>query len=336
MGCECNKQPEEKDLYTSREIKNDLKITSLSLPEEEQIIQFESIPLELSLLIKKKLQKQSFSQIKFYPITPEEFESILFRNSYAKKIIEQFTPELDQINYEVDAKYINIPPIRVLDLEGGSQYYQGGFNPKGECHGKGIWIKDYDIYIGNFKNDQFYGKGLYISENGDYYFGQWKNSMCDGKGNLTVKNKLVNKGNFKNGKREGFGEEKYPDGDIYKGGFYEGEKNGRGQYIFKDGSRYDGNFKNNKFNGFGQILLNNGDFIRGQFKDGKLNGEGDVNFKDGTKFVGNFVQDKKYGKGTYIWNDGQVYKETLEDENVNDLNNLGQQYQESIEGLSIE
>ena len=48
------------------------------------------------------------------------------------------------------------------------------------------------------------------------------------------------------------------------------------------------------------------------------------------------MQDKKYGKGTYIWNDGQVYKETLEDENVNDLNNLGQQYQESIEGLSIE
>ena len=166
MGCECNKQPEEKDLYTSREIKNDLKITSLSLPEEEQIVQFESIPLELSLLIKKKLQKQSFSKIKFYQITPEEFESILFRNSYAKKIIEQFTPELDQINYEVDAKYINIPPIRVLDLEGGSQYYQGGFNPKGECHGKGIWIKDYDIYIGNFKVYIFQKMVIIILVNG--------------------------------------------------------------------------------------------------------------------------------------------------------------------------
>ena len=326
MGCECNKQPEEKDLYTSREIKNDLKITSLSLPEEEQIVQFESIPLELSLLIKKKLQKQSFSQIKFYPITPEEFESILFRNSYAKNIIEQFTPELDQINYEVDAKYINIPPIRVLDLEGGSQYYQGGFNPKGECHGKGIWIKDYDIYIGNFKNDQFYGKGLYISENGDYYFGQWKNSMCDGEGNLIVKNKLVNKGNFKNGKKEGFGEEKYPNGDLYKGGFFDGVKSGRGQYIFADGSRYDGIFKNDKFNGFGQISLNNGDFIRGQFKDGQLNGEGDVNWNDGNKFVGNFVNDKKYGNGTYIWNDGQVYKETFDNNydniNYNENNNI--------------
>ena len=41
--------------------------------------------------------------------------------------------------------------IRVLDLDGGSQYYQGGYNSKGECHGKGIWIRDYDIYIGNFR-----------------------------------------------------------------------------------------------------------------------------------------------------------------------------------------
>ena len=335
MGCECAKKPDEADLYTSRDTKNDLKISSLSLPEEEQI-QYQTIPSDLYSLIKSKFKKQSSVPIKFLQITPEEFASAQNRNANAKEIIDLYTDDLNQINYELDVKYRDMPPIKILDPEGGSQYYQGGFNKKGECHGKGIWIKDYDMYIGNFKNDQFDGMGLYISENGDYYFGQWKNSMCEGTGNLTVKNKLVNKGNFKNGKREGFGEEKYPDGDIYKGGFYEGEKNGRGQYIFKDGSRYDGNFKNNKFNGFGQILLNNGDFIRGQFKDGKLNGEGVVNFKDGTKFVGNFVQDKKYGKGTYIWNDGQVYKETLEDENVNDLNNLGQQYQESIEGLSIE
>ena len=316
MGCECNKQPEERDLYTSREIKEDLKLSSLYLPEEEQI-QFDTIPLELTLQIKKKFQKQNSLPIKFYPIAPEEFESILFTNSNAKKLIELYTPEIDQINYEVDAKYINIPPIRVLDLDGGSQYYQGGFNTKGECHGKGIWIKDYDIYIGNFKNDQFYGKGLFISQNGDYYFGQWKNSMCEGEGNLTVKNKFVNKGNFKNGKKEGFGEEKYSNGDMYKGGFYDGEKSGRGQYIFADGSRYDGNFKNNKFNGFGQISLKNGDFIRGQFKDGQLNGEGDVNWNDGNKFVGNFLNDKKYGRGTYIWNDGQVYKETMDNDNFN-------------------
>ena len=82
--------------------------------------------------------------------------------------------------------------------------------------------------------------------------------------------------------------------------------------------------------------MNNGDFIRRQFKDGKLHGEGNVNWNDGTKFVGNFVQDKKYGKGTYVLNDGQIYKETLEDDNLNEINMNSSPNLESIEGLSIE
>lgn len=311
MGCECAQKSDEADLYTARGTKSELKISTLSLPEEEHI-QDQRLPLELYRLIKSKLEKQNSTTIKFIPITTEEFIAVQNRNKNAKEIIELYTSELDQINYEIDVKYRDVPPIKVLDPDGGSQYYQGGFNKKGECHGKGIWIKNYDLYIGNFQNDQFNGKGLYISEKGDYYFGQWKNSLVEGIGDLTVKNKLVNKGNFKNGKKEGFGEEKYPDGDIYKGNFYDGKKSGRGQYIFANGSRYDGAFKNNKFNGFGQISLNNGDFIRGEFKDGKLNGEGNVNWNDGTKFIGNFVQDKKYGKGTYISNDGQIYKGSWE------------------------
>ena len=337
MGCECQQPSEETDLYTSRLTKSDLKISSLSIPLEEQIDENESdsIPLELHKLIKKKFGKQSKVQIKFIPITLEEFNSVQNRNENAQLIINQYSPQINQINYENDVKYRNIPPIKILDPEGGAQYYYGGFNSKGECHGKGIWIKDYDIYIGNFKNDQFHGNGLFISESGDYYFGQWKNSMCEGKGNLIVKNKLIIDGNFKNGKKEGYGEEKYAEGGLYKGGFYNGKKNGRGQYIFPDGSRYDGNFKNNKFNGFGQISLNNGDFIRGEFKDGKLNGEGDLNWKDGTKFVGNFVENKKYGKGTYVSNDGQIFKGNWENNNFYD-NNTIEISQPNYETLTIE
>ena len=325
MGCECLQKNDEMDLYTSKIIPEDLKTNIISIPEEDQI-ESKSMPLELSLLIKSKFNKVNKTPIKFISITSEEFIDIQNRNTYAKEIINQYTPQLNQINYENDVKYQNIPPIRVIDPEGGSQYYQGGYNSRGECHGKGIWIRDYDIYIGNFRNDQFFGQGLFITERGDYYFGLWKNSMCEGNGNLVVKNKLINNGNFKNGKREGYGEEKYNEGDEYKGAFFNDEKCGKGQYIFADGSRFDGNFRNNKFNGFGQISLNNGDFIRGEFKNGKLNGEGDVNWKDGTKFVGNFVKGKKYGVGTYISNDGQIYKGTWEDDDlyesnvINDIN----------------
>ena len=200
MGCDCQKPSEETDLYTSRVTQSDLKISSLSIPLEEQIDEnhSDSIPQELSKLIRKKFEKQSKVRIKFIPITPDEFNSIQNRNENAQEIINQYTPQINQINYENDVKYLNIPPIKILDPEGGSQYYYGGFNSKGECHGKGIWIKDYDIYIGNFKNDQFCGTGLFISEKGDYYFGQWKNSMCEGNGNLKDKNNLVNEVKFKN------------------------------------------------------------------------------------------------------------------------------------------
>ena len=339
MGCECEKKPDESDLYTARVTKSDLKLSSLSIPLDEQIEDNNeslSIPNEFYNLLKKKFQRLSTVPIKFLPITIEEFASIQNRNKNATEIINHYSLELNDINYEVDVKYKNIPPLKVLDPDGGSQYYYGGFNSKGECHGKGIWIKDYDIYMGNFKNDQFYGKGLFISENGDYYLGQWKNSLCDGSGDLIVKNKLVNHGNFKNGKKEGYGEEKYPEGDSYNGGFFNGEKCGRGQYVFTNGSRYDGNFKRNKFSGFGQISLNNGDFIRGEFKDGKLNGEGNVNFIDGTKFVGNFVENKKYGKGTYVWKDGDIYKGNWENNNLNDNNINTESTQGIYKTLSVD
>ena len=335
MGCECANEANDTDLYTAKVLPNDLKLNTLSLPEDEKI-QSPSFPYELSRLIKTKLNKISQTPIKFIPITVEEFNSIQNRNTFAPEIIKLFTSQLDQIEYENDVKYRDIPPIKVLDPNGGSQYYQGGFNQKGQCHGKGIWVKDYDIYIGNFRNDEFYGKGLYISEHGEYYFGQWKNSMCDGVGNLNIDKKFRYEGNFKNGKKEGYGEEIYPEGDMYKGGFYNGEKNGRGQYIFKDGTRYDGNFKNNKYNGFGQISLSNGDFIRGQFKDGKLNGEGDVNWNDGTKFVGNFVEDKKYGRGTYVGKDGQLYKGVWEDNVLSGNDTSGEPIQETNENIMIE
>jgi hypothetical protein len=37
---------------------------------------------------------------------------------------------------------------------------------KGLAHGRGIWIKDFNIYIGSFKNDNFNGTGVFINEQG--------------------------------------------------------------------------------------------------------------------------------------------------------------------------
>ena len=315
MGCECINNIIDNDILTPDSEK--IKESIIPIPENE-IIETESstITPELNHAIKNKFNKQSLVPIKFFEMSEEEFNSILNHNYYAQKIIKLYTPQLDDIQYEIDVKYKDINPIKVLDPEGGIQYYKGGFNRQGQCHGKGIWIKDYNIYIGNFRNDEFNGTGLFITQLGDYYFGNWKNSQCNGYGSLMMDKKLVFQGTFKNSKKEGYGEERYPDGDIYKGAFYEGEKNGKGQYIFADGSRYDGNFKNSKYSGFGQLTLRGGNSIRGEFKDGKLNGEGDFTFVNGTKFVGNFIDDKKNGEGIYVWNDGKSYKGVWNDNEV--------------------
>ena len=303
MGCEHPNHVEDKDLNTSQN--ENLQLNTL--PENEEI-ESNSFPSELNHALRNKYRQISITPIKFFEISDDEFNSILNRNIFVQDILKLYSPQINEIEYELDIKFKDINPIKVLDPEGGIQYYKGSFNKEGKCHGKGIWIKDYNIYSGNFRNDEFHGIGLFIAEHGDYYFGQWKNSQCNGYGSLMIDKKLVYQGNFKNSKKEGYGEEKYPDGNMYKGNFYDGQKNGRGQYIFADGSRYDGNFKNSKYNGFGQLSLEGGHLIRGNFKDGKLNGEGNFNWSDGSKFVGNFIDDKKNGEGIYIWKDGKSYK----------------------------
>lgn len=38
------------------------------------------------------------------------------------------------------------------------------------------------FYIGQFKNNQFSGKGILVHENKDYYIGNWIKGEAEGKG----------------------------------------------------------------------------------------------------------------------------------------------------------
>ena len=315
MGCKNVSDPLDLDLITSSGRVSDLKITKIP-PSEVQNPGYQSIPYELDISLRSKLRKLCGLKGKYFEVSSEEFDAALTHNYFAYDIIKMYEPKINLIPYEQDVFYKDINPIKVLDNEGCYQYYKGGFNQKGQCHGKGIWIKDFNIYIGNFKNDEFDGTGLFITEQGDYYFGQWKNSKYDGYGSVIASKKLIYRGFFKNGKKEGFGEEAYPDGDYYDGAFKNGEKNGRGNYIYSDGSNYNGYFKNSKYNGYGNLKWGGGDKIKGDFKEGKLDGKGNFSWVDGSKFEGNFIDDKKTGKGTYLWGDGKSYTGYWNDNNA--------------------
>ena len=49
-------------------------------------------------------------------------------------------------------------------------------------NGKGTFKFNGDIYVGEFKNGNFYGNGIYKYKNGDIYEGEYKDNKRNGKG----------------------------------------------------------------------------------------------------------------------------------------------------------
>ncbi len=118
MGCECNNDKGDKDLITSRE--DNLKESKMSFPEDENV-EIINIPQDLSNALNKKLRRKSIVPPKFFGISEEDFTSILNRNCFAEQIIKLYSPQIDDIEYELDVKYKNVTPIQVIGPEGGSQ-----------------------------------------------------------------------------------------------------------------------------------------------------------------------------------------------------------------------
>ena len=309
MGCEeCSMERDGYELYTNYgyDPKNNpyfhySKFDPLSAEKQLKNL---SLPQLLDLKFRQKLG----TNVQFSEISPNELKQALQINPFALNILEKMKLLINNINYEKDIIFDNINPIKVIEPSGEAQYYHGSFNQKGQCQGKGIWTKDGNVYYGNFKNDEFSGKGLFISPIGDYYFGEWKNSQLCGDGYLVVNNKIVYKGKFYKNKKCGKGEEILPNGDSYVGSFFDGEKNGNGSYIFNNGSVFKGNFKNSKYNGYGEMNWNLGKSYSGNFKDGKINSMGKMNFGDGSSFYANSNNNEITKSGTYLWNNGNSFQ----------------------------
>ena len=56
-----------------------------------------------------------------------------------------------------------------------------------------------DIYVGEFRDDQFHGQGNYIWQDGELYVGEWKDGDFHGQGTYTFLDGATNEGIFENG-----------------------------------------------------------------------------------------------------------------------------------------
>ncbi len=260
---------------------------------------------ELKLLLLKKIcHKNDYLVIK--NISNEEFDNQLKNKPKYYRIKNQLKNEIREIDFDSPA-YENICPFKITNVSDGEvQYYKGNFDFQGQCVGEGIWLNNYNIYYGNFRDDLFNGKGVFMNNRGDYYFGDWENGVPNGHGFIVFNGMRAYEGEFRDGLKCGKGIEVFPDGDYYQGEFMNGFREGKGKYNYAGGAFYEGTMKNSKFDGNGIFSWSNGQKYSGQFNNGKMNGHGTFIWKDGSSFTGYYSNNKKQGEGEYKWANGSA------------------------------
>jgi hypothetical protein len=264
------------------------------------------INLSLFSLLKDKMLQ---SNIGINSITKEYLHDLIDQNPKANSIIESYSSQLRSL-YNSSTHENYLPPLQFINQNDNSiEYYEGEYNNKGEFNGIGIHLFDKNcIYIGQFQNDQYNGKGLLISNEGNSLFGDFVQGECKGNAHLIIDGQLDYEGQFENNQKKGFGIEKYVDGSVYEGNFVNGEKCGHGKYTFPNGEYYEGNFKDDLYEGEGVYEWpEEGRRYQGQFHLGNIEGNGTSQYSDGSVYKGHYVGGVKQGEGTYTWNNGQTF-----------------------------
>ena len=176
------------------------------------------------------------------------------------------------------------------------------------------------MYIGNFKDGDFFGKGEYFDKNwkkfdvidglpindgtftkydntnGHYYELNIENKKIVGKIKEYDKyNALIYYGEYKNGKYNGYGILYKWEREEYEGYFKDNEYNGKGiEYYSKKKIKYNGEFRNGKYHGIGIKYKEDGNIeYNGTFE----NGEFIQGFQSTNEYEGEIIQKKKNGKG---------------------------------------
>ena len=197
-------------------------------------------------------------------------------------------------------KTFSRPPLLFIN---DKSIYKGSWNFQGKKESFGILVDSKgNKYIGEWKDDQFNGKGRLLSINGDFYEGDFVLGKMEGNGIFhSTKYGYNYTGEFKNNKFHGKGKLIYDDNTTYEGSFSEGYMNGEGNLLFKNGAYYKGNFEKNKFNGKGKFYFENGRKYDGDWKNNDMDGFGIFTWDEKTKYKGEYIKNAKEGNGVYTF-----------------------------------
>ena len=185
---------------------------------------------------------------------------------------------------EINSKKSSLPKCNFLNKKRacyGEKTFENADNPKKE-----------DVYVGEFLNDMFHGKGTYTYADGTIYKGQFSENYFQGKGTLI------------------WGEGEW-EGDKYVGEFFKDERTGNGIYTSANGDRYVGEFLNGEPHGQGTQTWNSGEWegdkYVGDWVNGQRSGKGTYTWANGDRYVGEFLNNESHGQGKYTWEDGDSW-----------------------------
>ena len=268
-----------------------------NLDDDESKISFESQDIEK---VNNGIPNYFDNFIKDYAryIDDEEFKKTI--NPKIKAIEDNL--EVIEENFESEIFNLKLFKKGPLLFKDNNMIYEGSWNNNFEKEGFGISIdKNGNKYIGNWKDDNFNGKGRIISINGDYYEGDWKSGIIEGFGIFySSSNNYKYEGAFKNNKFDGKGKLTYEKENIkYVGYFKNGVKEGKGKMIFGNKSKYVGQFKNDLFWGEGTFEWPDGRKYIGRWKNNCMEGIGEFIFDDNTRYKGEYKKNKRDGKGVF-------------------------------------
>ena len=319
------------------------KINTLEEEKKKLLESFDKFTRDFNENIKTNKKKIMGNKSNFCNTYNEENEVILSNSN--EKIITQIKNDMSIINNTLiknnsighsfiiplsdtrdSSPSINLSPINPKKNDINQIQYIGNIID-GKKEGKGKLIyPDGTYYEGNFKNDLFNGKGIFVNNN-SIYNGDFLNGKKHGKGKIEIdiiKNKNSNNNNNNNNENkiekkiyEGDWENDFINGNgieiiqnengkiIYNGQFIKGKKNGKGKLILSNGSEYYGDFKNDLLEGNGIFKWNDNKYYNGEWNNNCINGFGILNEED-KKFIGYFKDDKKNGIGGFIYKESNV------------------------------
>ena len=226
--------------------------------------------------------------------------------------------------------------------------YQGILKDLMPENGKNITIYDSKrniIYIGDFSNFEFNGKGILYYENSNkIYFDGFFDSgsyiygiLYDPEGNKIYEGEFMNNqprtssniklyelnGNIKfigdltEGKYQGFGKLYKHSKLLYEGNFKDGFYEGTGILYVDENTKYEGIFKKGKYNGAGKLFKDKYLYYEGAFLDGKMHGKGIIFYQNKQKYYeGNFENGQMKGKGIKYYDNGSKKIEAIFTNNI--------------------